>query len=678
MKKFSNIKIGMRLALVFGVNICLVACLTGVAFRTNSTMKTAISESQRFNTMTTLSEKLSRNSGAIAQCVATMVLSRQVDQKVLDRLLAARTDYLASFAELHSLSRVPEGRRLLGEIEDAATRWRETDNRVIDLLRAHKTVEANTLYEEKAITGFTGLSEELAAYVAFREKRSKDNDAGAEAMIGKMASLLALAGILALVGSAISSILITRSIVRPLAFAVTRLDQVAKGDVSRDVPQEYLDRRDEIGLLSNAVQRLSMTLRGSFKEIAETISLLSSSSARLSASSGQMSDSSRETSEKAHAVAAAAEQMTSNVTSVAAGMEQTATNLTNVSSHTEQMTATIGEIAGNSEKARQVTGEAARQTGDITERMHQLGQAAREIGKVTETITEISSQTNLLALNATIEAARAGAAGKGFAVVANEIKELAQQTAQATEDIRARIEGVQTSTTGGIAGIEKVAKVINDVNEIVTSIAAAIEEQSTVTKDIARNIVEASIGVKGANERVLETSQAAGDIAREILVVDRDATQLTRGSEQVRSSASDLMHAAEQLQSAVSRFHIADANQDALRSALTAHAAWSSRLRAAIRTGKLDVAVGTIGADNACQFGKWLYGAQLSESDKQSAIYRSVRQLHGQFHEEAAKVAQLAISQQQKAAEEAMAPSSEFARLSSTLTKAIEEWCASA
>ncbi len=138
-----------------------------------------------------------------------------------------------------------------------------------------------------------------------------------------------------------------------------------------------------------------------------------------------MSEGSQQASGQAHAVAAAAEQMTANVISVAAGMEQTTTNLASVASATEQMTATIGEIAGNSEKARRITEEATRQAARISEQMNQLGAAAQQIGKVTETITEISSQTNLLALNATIEAARAGSAGKGFAVVANEIKELA-------------------------------------------------------------------------------------------------------------------------------------------------------------------------------------------------------------------------------------------------------------
>ena len=295
-------------------------------------------------------------------------------------------------------------------------------------------------------------------------------------------------------------------------------------------------------------------LRQAVNEITGGIHLMSSSSSELSANSSQMSNGSQQASGKAHAVAAAAEQMTVNVMSVASGMEEATANLTTVASATEQMTATIGEIAGNSEKARRITGEATRQATRISEQMNQLGAAAQQIGRVTETITEISSQTNLLALNATIEAARAGSAGKGFAVVANEIKELAQQTAAATEDIKGRIAGVQSSTASGISEIEKVTQVIHEVSEIVSSIAAAIEEQSATTKDIARNIAEASIGVGDASRRVSETSQAVAEIAKEIGGVDQAAGQMADGNEQVMAAATGLSRVAEQLQTAVQRF----------------------------------------------------------------------------------------------------------------------------
>jgi len=350
--------------------------------------------------------------------------------------------------------------------------------------------------------------------------------------------------------------LTVRGVTRPLACAVAHVDSVARGDLSRELPEGYLSRGDEIGTLARAMQQMSASLRDVLKDITAGIQVVSSSSTELSANSGQMSDGASEASSKAHTVAAAAEQMTANVVSVAAGMEQASANLESVASATEQMTSTIGEIAKNSEKARRITKEATRQAIRISEQMNQLGQAAREIGKVTETITEISSQTNLLALNATIEAARAGSAGKGFAVVANEIKQLAQQTAAATEDIKARIAGVQSSSAGGIAAIEKVSHVIHEVSEIVSTIAAAIEEQATVTKNIALNIGEASTGVRDANLRVAESAQATQDIAKEIAGVEHAASQMVEGSDQVRCSAGDLSQLAEQLQLAVAKFQL--------------------------------------------------------------------------------------------------------------------------
>jgi len=238
------------------------------------------------------------------------------------------------------------------------------------------------------------------------------------------------------------------------------------------------------------------------------------------------------------------------------GMEQTTTNLASVASATEQMTLTIGEISNNSEKARQITHSARQQAQRITEQMKTLGLAAKEIGKVTETINEISSQTNLLALNATIEAARAGAAGKGFAVVANEIKALAQQTATATDDIRARIEGVQSSTTSGIQEIDRIGHVIHEVSDIVGIIAAAIEEQATSTRNIAQNISEASIGVSDANNRVAESSQVSTEIARDIIAVRQAANEISEGSQSMSAHASGLGELAEELKQSVAQFQV--------------------------------------------------------------------------------------------------------------------------
>jgi methyl-accepting chemotaxis protein len=462
-------------------------------------------------------------------------------------------------SELKASANTTEGRKLVGELEKAGTAWLDANIRVLELGQAGKSEEALAVYRKDSIPNVGPVQHALEDYLNWQQTRFAGKKEYAEKFERRMPIPVALISLLAAGIATLLGVVVTRSIAKPLTVAVSHLGQVASGDVSREVPPEYLERSDEIGLLSQAVQTMSASLRDVLKDITGGIHLLSSSSAELSANSAEMSNGSQQASGKVHAVASATEEMTANVMSVASGMEQTSTNLASVASATEQMTATIGEIAGNSEKARCITEEATRQAARISEQMNQLGAAAQDIGKVTETITEISSQTNLLALNATIEAARAGSAGKGFAVVANEIKELAKQTAAATEDIKGRIAGVQSSTAGGIAEIGRVTQVIHEVSDIVSSIAAAIEEQSTMTKDIARNIAEASIGVQDANKRVSETSQATLQIAAEIAGVDQAAGRMASGSEQVRSSAVDLSNVAEKLQKAVSRFRVASA-----------------------------------------------------------------------------------------------------------------------
>jgi methyl-accepting chemotaxis protein len=306
---------------------------------------------------------------------------------------------------------------------------------------------------------------------------------------------------------------------------------IASGDLTVKVTPQ--SSQDELG---NGFSRMITSLQ-------DLINMVAQSANNLTSASGQLAS-------KTNLVAAAAEEMSANTVSVAAGMEQANTGLHAVATAVEEMTATIGEIARNSEKAYITTGQAAGQVDQFSMVMKGLGQSAQEIGKVTETITSISSQTNLLALNATIEAARAGAAGKGFAVVASEIKELAQQTAAATSEIKEKISTIQGSTAGAVADIEKIVQVIREVNEIVMSIATAIQEQSTVTQDIAGNIAQASSGVRDVNMRIAQTSTVSGSIAKEI-------AELSGADGQTSSvSAVLLAQLAEQLAQMVAHFKV--------------------------------------------------------------------------------------------------------------------------
>ncbi len=297
-------------------------------------------------------------------------------------------------------------------------------------------------------------------------------------------------------------------------------------------------------------------LVNAIKQIQSVSDTIAAASTELSAISDQTAAGVKDVSDKATTVAAAAEEASANTSSVAASMEQTSTSLSSVAGATEEMSATVGEIAANSEKARTISVQATSQAQAISTMMQQLGQAALEIGKVTDTITDISSQTNLLALNATIEATRAGTAGKGFAVVANEIKELAQQTASATEDIKSKIAGVQTSTRSAIDDIAKISKVIEEAGSLVSAIAVAIEEQATVTKDVAGNVAQASMGVRDTNELVSQTATVSQAIAQDIAAVNMAVGDIRQGGEQVQASAAELSKQSEQLKALAMRIEV--------------------------------------------------------------------------------------------------------------------------
>jgi methyl-accepting chemotaxis protein len=358
---------------------------------------------------------------------------------------------------------------------------------------------------------------------------------------------------------------------RPLGTLTARTGAIAQGDLTQEVPAGLRARHDEIGELAESMQRMAQNLRNLLQDVSAGIRTLASSSSGLSGVSDKMATGAKETSAKASTVAAASEEMSGNSVSVAARMEQATANLSTMAASTEQMTSTIGEIATNSERARTITGEATGQAQRVTASMEELSRAAQAIGKVTETITTISDQTKLLALNATIEAARAGAAGKGFAVVAHEIKELARQTAEATEDIKAKVGGIQTSTHGTLEDLARISQVIGQVSEIVNTIASAIEEQSVVTKDIARNVSEAVNGVKDANDRVAQISTVSQSVAKEIATVNHAAGDIASGSEQILNNSTELSRLAEELRQAVGQFKIGEQTALPVKNKSTPH-----------------------------------------------------------------------------------------------------------
>jgi len=463
-------------------------------------------------------------------------------------------EYTAKLRELVDAAANEQDKHLLAAVDQASAAVRNANSQVIGLWQQGKMQDAWSQYCFETRPAVATLDAAMEKLVEYRRAQGDALvDSSSRTVTWVRVVLIALGVIIALIAIPASAFL-ARDVARPVAAVIERLGKVAHGDVSGEMTRELVERRDEAGELAAATQKLIGNLRPIIQHVSDGVQTLSASSTQLSAVSGDMTAGSRKTSERADAVTKAAAEMSSTMMTLASGMEQASSSLTAVAAATEQMTATIGEIAANSERARHITGDATRQAGQVSELMNELGKAAQRIGEVTETISNISAQTNLLALNATIEAARAGSAGKGFAVVANEIKDLASQTATATEDIKARVGGIQSSTSATIADIAGISKTVREVSEIVSSIATAIEEQAAVTKDIAGNIAQASMGVKHATTQVARSSEVSTQIAGDIGTVNRAAGEAASGSAQVQSGAEDLSRLAEQLRQSVEQF----------------------------------------------------------------------------------------------------------------------------
>src|SRR5208337_5000832 len=303
------------------------------------------------------------------------------------------------------------------------------------------------------------------------------------------------------------------------------LQLMAANDYTSRVQGSYKGVFAEVGKATN---KTADTLRGSMETLGQNVQALASAAEELTATSQQMSANAEETSTQTKVVSAATVQVNQNLQIVATGAEE--------------MGPSIKEIAKNATEADKVATAAVKVAETANTTVSKLGESSAEIGQVIKVITSIAQQTNLLALNATIEAARAGEAGKGFAVVANEVKELAKETAKATEDISRKIEAIQTDTKAAVEAIASISGVIHQINDISSTIATAVEEQNATTNEMSRNVSEAA--------------QGSGEITSNISGVAEAAQGTTRGASDTQKASQQLVETSTQLRHLVEQFKI--------------------------------------------------------------------------------------------------------------------------
>ncbi|GAA3138925.1 hypothetical protein GCM10010466_32540 [Planomonospora alba] len=355
--------------------------------------------------------------------------------------------------------------------------------------------------------------------------RTEQAQAELHDMVASTRTLSLVITLIAAVLLVLLSVPLVRSIIRPIERVGRAVAALAAGDLTS---RSGVDSKDELGRMAAGLDQAIESLRASLRQISGNAATLADASTGLTTVAGDIAGAANDADARTRAASAQSEEVSRHVQMVAAG--------------SEEMGLSIKEIAQSTDEAARIAGSAVTEAERATRTIAALGESSVQIGQVLKLITSIAEQTNLLALNATIEAARAGEMGKGFAVVAGEVKELAQETAKATDDISTRVAAIQRDTEGAVEVIDRISEVIAKINEYQTTIASAVEQQTATTQEMSRGIADAAAG--------------SDRIARDIAEVASASDQSLQGMRQAEQASGEVARTADELRALVGRFRL--------------------------------------------------------------------------------------------------------------------------
>lgn len=454
-----------------------------------------------------------------------------VQRALLETEPAKREESLRGIAEAEKafkdtferdIKHVPEGAMksiLTGPVQQTATEYFDLVNReLIPTLRRGDMRKADEVRKQLTRIGDRNR-EAVADFLSKANEYDKSLESKATHEVARGTWTMVGVAFVAVLLIMTVGYIIGRVIANPLERIASRLKDISEGegDLTKKVEAHGTDEVAQVAIYFN---QFVAKLRTMIAAVSENAQHVASASEQLSASSQQITANSEETSAQANVVSQAGEHVNQNLHTIATGAEE--------------MSATINEIAKNATEAARVTAEAVQKAEATNEIVSKLGGSSEEIGKVIDVITSIAQQTNLLALNATIEAARAGEAGKGFAVVANEVKELAKQTARATEEIGQKIKVIQDNTAGAVEAIGSIRGVIDQISHISSVIATAVEQQSATTNEMSRNVAEAAKGASEISHNISGVAEAAQSTSNSVAEAQKATEHLSDMSSQLR------------------------------------------------------------------------------------------------------------------------------------------------